>query len=73
MCAHKCLCEGFEVQGIERALLALGVPANRENKVLGQFPALSAQVHAAGKISFVYLHSFPLTDFYPGLAERVTK
>lgn len=64
---------GSELQGIEEAWLALGAPANQENNVLGQVSSLSAQVHAAGTISFAYLHSFPLTDLYPGLAERVTK
>lgn len=73
-CVHTNVCvRGSELQGIERASLALGGQANQENKVLGHVPALSAQVHAAGTINFVYLHYFPLTDLYLGLAERVTK
>lgn len=63
VCVHTHVCvRGSELQGIEGAWPALGAPANQENNVLGQVSSLSAQVHAAGTISFAYLHSFPLTD-----------
>lgn len=60
MCVQTNECvRASELLGAGGALLALGVPADGESKVLRPFPALGALVYATRKIHFVHLHTIP--------------